>query len=241
MKTYQKGDSTKLSANFRVREFDCKGTDCCTQTPVDEKLVEYLQKIRDHFGKPVYITSGYRCPVHNARVANASSGSRHLLGAAADITVEEVDPLAVAQFAESIGVLGIGHYDDFVHIDTRAKKSFWYSHDQVYRDSFLGYTLKQFASDVQAAVGAKVDGIAGPETLSKTPTVSRWKNRKHPVVKAVQKRLQALGYAEVGEADGIAGRKFDTALKKFQKTHGCVADGELTARQKTWRCLLGME
>lgn len=241
MKTYQKGDSIKLSANFRVREFDCKGTDCCTQTPVDEKLVEYLQKIRDHFGKPVYITSGYRCPVHNARVANASSGSRHLLGAAADITVEGVDPLEIAQYAESIGVLGIGHYDDFVHIDTRAKKSFWYSHDQVYRDSFLGYTLKQFVSDVQAAVGAKVDGIAGPETLSKTPTVSRWKNRKHPVVKAVQKRLQALGYAEVGEADGIAGRKFDTALKKFQKTHGCVADGELTARQKTWRCLLGME
>lgn len=238
---YNKGDRTKLSANFSIREFDCKGANCCAQTPIDEQLVEYLQKIRDRFGKPVYISSGYRCEKHNAKVAGAAPKSKHIDGMAADIVVEGVDPLAVAQFAEMLGVKGIGHYNDFVHIDTRKTKSFWYSHDQVYRDSFLGYTLKQFVSDVQAAVGAKVDGIAGPETLSKTPTVSRWKNRKHPVVKAVQKRLQALGYAEVGEADGIAGRKFDTALKKFQKTHGCVADGELTARQKTWRCLLGME
>lgn len=240
IKTYQKGSSERLSANFKIREFDCKGTGCCSQTKIDEKLVAYLQQIRDKFQKPVYILSGYRCPVHNARVDNASSTSKHLDGMAADITVEGVDPLAVAQFAESIGVLGIGHYDDFVHIDTRGKKSFWYSHDQVYRDGFLGYTLKQFVCDVQTAIGAKVDGIAGSETLSKTPTVSRWKNRKHPVVKVVQKRLYALGYTQVGEVDGIAGRKFDTALKKYQKEHGCVVDGEITAGKKTWCSLLGM-
>lgn len=240
IKIYQKGDSTKLSPNFRSREFDCKGKGCCSQTKIDEKLVEYLQQIRDKFQKPVYIQSGYRCVTHNAKVANAASKSKHMDGMAADITVDGVEPLEVARFAESIGVKGIGHYEDFVHIDTREKKSFWYSHDQVYRDSFLGYTLKQFITDVQTAIGAKVDGIAGQETLSKTPTVSRWKNPKHPVVKAVQKRLAALGYAEVGEADGIAGRKFDAALKKFQKEHGCVVDGEITAGQKTWRSLLGM-
>ncbi len=240
IRTYHKGDSTSLSANFRVREFDCKGAGCCTRTQIDEKLVEYLQKIREHFGKPVYILSGYRCPVHNARVANASSTSKHLEGKAADIAVEGVDPLEVAQYAESIGVLGIGHYDDFVHIDTRTQKSFWHSHAQVDRESFLGYTQKQFICDVQAAIGTKVDGIAGPETMSKTPTVSRWRNRKHPVVKPVQKRLCALGYTVVGEADGIAGRKFDNALRNFQKSHGCVVDGEMTAGKKTWQQLLGM-
>lgn len=240
VKIYQKGSSENLSANFKIREFDCKGAGCCSQTKVDEKLVEYLQQIRDKFQKPVYIQSGYRCPTHNAKVENAASKSKHMDGLAADIAVEGVAPLEVAQLAESIGVKGIGLYDDFVHIDTRQKKSFWYSHEQVYRDSFLGYTLMQFVCDVQAAIGAKIDGIAGPETLSKTPTVSRWKNRKHPAVKAVQKRLQVLGYTAVGEADGIAGRKFDSALKKFQKEHSCVADGEITAGQKTWRCLLAM-
>lgn len=104
-----------------------------------------------------------------------------------------------------------------------------------------GYSLEQFVRDVQKAVGAKVDGIAGPETLSKTPTISANKNRTHAVVKALQKRLYALGYAIVGTADGIAGHKFNAVVKAFQKDNDCVQDGELTAGNKTWRKLLGME
>ena len=104
-----------------------------------------------------------------------------------------------------------------------------------------GYTLEQFIRDVQDATGASVDGIAGPETISKTPTVSESKNRTHAVVEPVQKRLAALGYTIVGEADGIAGPKFTAAVTAFQKDNDCWADGELTARNKTWRKLLGME
>ena len=86
--------------------------------------------------------------------------------------------------------------------------------------------------------GATVDKIAGPETLSKTVTVSKTKNNRHAVVKPIQKYLYLLGYTEVGEADGIAGIKFDTAVKHFQRDNGCVADGEITARNKTWKKLL---
>ena len=103
------------------------------------------------------------------------------------------------------------------------------------------YSLTQFIKDVQAACGAKADGIAGPETLSKTVTLSSSKNRTHKAVKAVQKRLYALGYIEVGEADGIAGAKFTKAVKKFQDEFNiCTPDGEITAKNKTWRKLLGM-
>ena len=77
------------------------------------------------------------------------------------------------------------------------------------------YTLKQFVKDVQKACGASVDGIAGNETLSKTITLSASKNRTHAAVKAVQKRLAAIGY-DVGAIDGIAGSKFDKAVKAFQ-------------------------
>ena len=101
-----------------------------------------------------------------------------------------------------------------------------------------GYTHKQFVVDVQKAIGAAVDDIPGKETISKTVTLSAHKNRTHPAVKAVQKRLAALGYAEVGEADGIAGAKFTVAVKAFQRKHGCVQDGEITARNKTWKKLL---
>ena len=101
------------------------------------------------------------------------------------------------------------------------------------------YTKTQFIKDVQSAIGAGVDGIAGPETLSKTITVSKSKNNKHAVVKPLQKYLNQLGF-QCGTVDGIAGTKFDTAVKAYQKAHGCVADGEITAKKKTWSCLLGL-
>lgn len=103
------------------------------------------------------------------------------------------------------------------------------------------YALKQFIKDVQSTTGSKVDGISGPETIRNTPTISATKNRKHAVVKYVQRRLAVLGYTQVGEADGIAGPKFTVALKAFQKANGCVVDGEATARNKTWKKLLGMK
>lgn len=102
------------------------------------------------------------------------------------------------------------------------------------------YTLKEFIGDIQSATGSKVDHIAGPETLSNTLTVSAILNRKHPVVYYIQRRLKALGYTEVGAIDGIAGGKFTAAVKHFQKDNSCVVDGEITAREKTWKKLLGM-
>lgn len=101
--------------------------------------------------------------------------------------------------------------------------------------------LEQFIKKVQKATGAAVDGIAGPETLSKTVTVSAKKNSTHEVVKAVQERLAGLGYTEVGIADGIAGAKFTSAVAHFQQDNDCWVDGEITAKNKTWRKLLEME
>ena len=72
----------------------------------------------------------------------------------------------------------------------------------------------------------------------KLPTLSAKKNRTHRVVEPVQKRLWQLGYTQVGKADGIAGPKFTHAVMAFQKDHGCVIDGELTAGCKTWKELM---
>jgi len=103
------------------------------------------------------------------------------------------------------------------------------------------YKLETFVREVQKAIGAKVDGKAGPETLSKTLTISAKKNYRHAVVKPIQKRLNALGYTEVGGADGIAGKKFTASVKHYQRDHGCAVDGVITGRNKTWRNLLEMK
>ncbi len=102
-----------------------------------------------------------------------------------------------------------------------------------------GYSLTAFIKEVQKATGAKVDGIAGTETLSKTVTVSAKVNRKHAVVKPIQKRLNALGF-DCGAADGIVGAKTTTAIKAYQKAKNCIQDGEITAKHKTWQHLLGI-
>lgn len=99
------------------------------------------------------------------------------------------------------------------------------------------YTHSDFVREIQTAVGAKPDGIAGPGTLSKTVTISASKNSRHAAVRAVQKYLNSIGY-DCGTADGIAGPKFDAAVRAFQKANGCIADGEITAGKSTWRKLL---
>lgn len=101
------------------------------------------------------------------------------------------------------------------------------------------YPLTQFIKDIQKATGAKIDGIAGTETLSKTVTVSAKKNSSHAVVRPLQKRLNALGF-NCGVVDGAAGKKFTAAVIAYQKAHGCVQDGEITARHRTWQHLLGI-
>lgn len=250
IKTYPKGSAVQLSANFRAYEFDCSCSRC-TETKVDEKLPQILQQIRDHFGKPIggKRLTAYRCPEHNAEVANAATNSRHTKGMAADISIEGVEPDEIAKFAESIGVLGIGLYDTdtdghFVHIDTRTTKSYWYGHKQEKRTTFVGapvYDLEQFVRDVQSACGAAVDGVAGAETLSKTVTVGANYNRSHGAVKAIQERLLALGYEEAGTADGTAGPKFASALAHFQADNGCTPTGIAEEWGKTWQKLLGVK
>ena len=245
IKTYKKGDSRKLATNFRAREFDCHGSGCCSTTPIDEKLVEYLQKIRDHFEKPVVLTA-YRCPTYNAKVANAASRSYHTFGQAADFHIDGVKPAQIAAYAESIGVKGIGLYEgkdgNFVHIDTRTSKSFWYGHAQARRTTFGGESARvKFVKEVQRIIGTEDHGIPGPDTLSKTPTVSARINSRHPVVAVLQKRLYALGYKKVGKADGIAGPKFEAAVVAFQKDHKCRKDGELTSGKATWQEILAAE
>lgn len=103
------------------------------------------------------------------------------------------------------------------------------------------YTLTDFVREVQAACGAKVDGIAGPETLGKTVTVSATKNNRHAVVAPIQRRLNSLGF-ECGKVDGIAGGMFTLALRAYQRSVVKLKnpDGEATAGQATWKKLLGM-
>ena len=123
----------QLTANFKVKEFRCR--DGSNVIFLDTRLPALLQKIRDHFGRKVTITSGYRTVSYNARPdVGGSKNSQHLYGMAADIQVEGVEPATVAAYAETLlpntGGIGIypkkaGRAHGWVHIDVRKNKSRW--------------------------------------------------------------------------------------------------------------------
>ena len=209
IKTYKKGDSTKLSSNFSAREFDCPGSGCCSETPIDEKLVAYLQQIRDHFGKKI-VPLGYRCPTYNAKVANAAPRSYHTYGQAADFHIDGVAPAEIAKYAESIGILGIGLYDTFVHIDTRTTKSFWYSHAQERRETFGGAAAETTTTKEGYEMNMR--------NLSKGCTGED--------VKALQILLKGRGYnGNMTTPDGKFGPNTEGAVKLYQKAKGLTVDG----------------
>lgn len=216
IKTYPKGSREQLSENFQAFEFDC-GCTVCKETLIDEKLVQYLQQIREHFGKPIGGSrlTAYRCPDHNTQVPNAAKNSRHTLGMAADISIAGVSPAEIAKYAESIGILGIGLYDTdkdgyFVHIDTRTVKSFWKGHAQQRVTTFGGAPVQT----VQIQLPVLRKGDTGQS------------------VKALQTLLGV-------EADGLFGGKTHAALGAFQGDNGMEADG--IAGIASWSKLLGVE
>jgi len=121
-----------MTKNFKIKEFNCK---CGCKMPLDVyeniiKLAGQLQRLRDYTGRPITINSAYRCPDHNSKI-KGSSRSQHLLGKAADITIQSLKPAEVFVIIEDLidmGELlqgGVGAYDTFTHYDIRRTKARW--------------------------------------------------------------------------------------------------------------------
>ena len=83
----------KYAPNFRPEEFKCKCNGrYCTGYPARMKKIQlqHIQKIRDHYGKPMTVTSGLRCKTFNAKLSGSSRNSRHLTGYATDFYIAGV-------------------------------------------------------------------------------------------------------------------------------------------------------
>lgn len=105
---------------FSLAEFRCKCSDrnCVGKTmrPSDA-LLRKLVDIRTRFGAPVTISSGIRCPAHNAAVGGVAN-SYHTTGRAADINVRGVSASQLMAYCSGLQL----HYcyaidGSYVHID----------------------------------------------------------------------------------------------------------------------------
>lgn len=119
-----------ISEFFTRDEFACR---CgCGFKAVDKELLGILERIREHFGKPVHITNACRCLTHNRQVGSQDN-SQHIKGMAADIWIRDVPPENIVKFLDEFCLLkqkgGIGIYKTFVHIDVRDQIARWRKDD----------------------------------------------------------------------------------------------------------------
>ena len=122
MISWKKGQYKKLSKYFSSREFE-NSTD--KEFYIDPDLIQKLDLVREEFGESITVTSGYRSPVHNAKIGGSPS-SQHCLGKAADIrptsfNKENLDKLYLIceKYFEAVGD---GRNKGFIHVDTRSEK-----------------------------------------------------------------------------------------------------------------------
>ena len=115
---YSKNLNANLTEHFTLKEFKCK---CrfrdCTRTLVLPSTLLDLQSLRFAYGKPIKITSGFRCQRHNERVGGIKD-SFHRIGCAVDIkpigdfSLYELDMLE--ELARSYFDVVL-RYDSFIH------------------------------------------------------------------------------------------------------------------------------
>ena len=106
--------------HFSENELRCRGTEDCF---MDASFMKKLGQLREDYGKPMIVSSGYRDISYNTAVGG-SPNSAHTYGRAVDIVVGGEEAyrllrLAIVHGFQGIGVSQRGKFDKrFLHLDT---------------------------------------------------------------------------------------------------------------------------
>lgn len=107
--------------HFDREEFRCKcGGKYCNGFPAEpqEKLIRVADRVREHFGNAMIVSSGLRCPTHNANSKGVAT-SRHLSGKAMDFCVSGFSADTVLPYVKAQKEIAFAYAIDsrFVHMD----------------------------------------------------------------------------------------------------------------------------
>jgi zinc D-Ala-D-Ala carboxypeptidase len=145
--------------NFSPAEIASRGTG---KLLINETALDKLQALRDRLSKPLIVRSAYRSPEHNQAVGGAKR-SKHLLGAAFDIAMENHDPLVFEAAAREVGFLGFGFYprSGFMHVDLGPERQ-WGTRFPVQKTSFAGEPphAREVLAESRTMKGGGAAGVA---------------------------------------------------------------------------------
>lgn len=108
-------------ANFSLAELRCKCGQCGSDgTEMDPAFMHQVQRLRELYGKPLVVSSAYRCRRHPVEARKSQPGA-HTTGAALDIACSGADAVAILRLALSLPFTGIGVQQKasgrFLHLD----------------------------------------------------------------------------------------------------------------------------
>ncbi len=127
MITFKKKENKQLSKHFNSKEFECPCDKCDNDDQIiSQKLIDKLEQVRSDYNKPIIVSSGYRCPAHNAEVGGVAD-SAHVKGLAADlvpslVTIDDLDALYESCY-NTFDNVGDGRRLKFIHVDDRPPKA----------------------------------------------------------------------------------------------------------------------
>lgn len=101
-----------------------------------------LEPLREYLGKPIIITSGYRCEKLNRKVGGSSS-SQHLYGQAVDIWVQGISPQLLYEKIKQSGL----DYDQLIHEKTKSAEWVHISYSKHNRHQNLIYKSGVYVLD----------------------------------------------------------------------------------------------
>ena len=120
---------SKISRHFSFEEFTKSDTanryhinNAITDWDVRDNIValveNVLEPLREAWGGPLFINSGYRCKELNEKVGGVET-SQHCKGQASDVGC--TDPYALAKLVQRMGLVydQMGIYASFVHLSYR--------------------------------------------------------------------------------------------------------------------------
>lgn len=163
--------------NFKLSEIKCKcGGKYCSGYPTgfSYELLSQLQNIRNHFGKPVIITSALRCTQHNKNVGGVKN-SKHTQGKAVDFYVKGVNYNTLKSYVNKLpynnytyNVSGSVMHHDITPPEWVEK----YNLTRLLKKGKAGEDVKELQRTLG---GLTVDGIFGDKTKSKVKSFQKSK------------------------------------------------------------------
>lgn len=157
----------EYSEHFTRDELKCKcGCNICN---MEDDFMNMLEKLRNTIGKPIIITSGFRCPSHSVNVGGYSNDA-HTKGFACDIMVNGLSSYDIAEYAEKCGFTGIGIISDTAcHIDNRNTSKYnnghWFGNEMTGDNNIKSFIRTSSTPTTSTSTTMSINGITYKITM----------------------------------------------------------------------------